>query len=71
MDWVFLAVLVSDPIDFVKKKKEKKKNWLKMIDPGAYVDGFSLTWAVILSCPCDMAARFRTVQSLFCGIAKP
>lgn len=34
MDWVFSAVVVSDPMDFVKKNN----NWLKIIDPWASVD---------------------------------
>ena len=71
--WVFLAVLVSDHIDFVKKKKKerKKENWLKMIDLGACVDGFSLTQVVILSRPWPYGCSLQNCEAPTCGIAKP
>lgn len=69
--WVFWAVLVSDPIDFVKKKKRKKENWLKMIDLGAGVDGFSLTQVVILSRPWPYGCSLQNCEAPTCGIAKP
>lgn len=46
-DLLFSPFFVSDPIDF-EKKREEKINWLKLIDPGVCIDGFSITLAVIL-----------------------
>ena len=54
-----------------KKKERKKENWLKMIDLGACVDGFSLTQVVILSRPWPYGCSLQNCEAPTCGIAKP